>query len=128
ADSLALDSAANIKTNYNEFLYGLRQLIGKMDGEPTHLLMNGGMFAVFQSIADMVPNISFERNALGQQIVRYGNAILVPMGDKAGSSNPIIAKSTPTGSLTGDTTIFAVRLGLDGVHAVSPDGAKVVEN
>jgi len=128
AASLLLDNAADVKTNYGDFLYALRQLVSKMDGEPTHLLMNGSLFAAFQSIADYVPNITFERNALGQQIVRYGNAVLVPMGDKAGTSNPIIATSTPSTSVTGNTTLYAVRLGLDGVHGVSPDGSKVVEN
>lgn len=128
AASLDLTSAADIKTNYNEFLYGLRQLVSKMDGEPTHLLMNSTMFAIFQSIADHVPNITFERNALGQQIVRYGNAVLVPMGDQPGGTTPIIGTTTPSTTETGDTSIYAVRLGLDGVHAVSPDGSKVVEN
>lgn len=125
---LDLTTAAAIKTNYGSFLYGLRQLISKMDGEPTHLLMNGLLYAAFQSVADFVPNITFERNALGQQIVRYGNSVLVNMGDQPGGSTSIITTSTPSSTVFGDTTLYAVRLGLDGVHGVSPDGSKVVEN
>lgn len=128
ASGLDLTTAAQISANYKTFLYGIRQLIAKMDGEPTHLLMNNDLYAVFQSVADFVPNITFERNALGQQIVRYGNAVLVKMGDQPGGSTSIIATSAPSSTVFGNTTLYAVRLGLDGVHAVSPDGSKVVEN
>lgn len=118
-----LSTAANIKANYATFLHGLRQLVGKLDGAPTHLLMNNDMYAVFQSVSDHVPNITFTRNELGDEVGRYGSAILVNMGDKPGTTNPII----PTES-DGTTDIYAVRLGLDGVHAVSPEGSKVVRN
>ena len=121
AAAIALDSAANIGTNHAAFLYQLRMLIGKMDGV-THLLMNSQMYAVFQSLADRVANVRYERNALGQDVLMYGEAALVKLGDKAGTSNPII----PIDGATGETAIYAIRVGLDGVHGVSPDGNTLV--
>lgn len=118
--AIALDSAANIGTNHAAFLYQLRMLIGKMDGV-THLLMNRQMYAVFQSLADRVANVRYERNALGQDVLMYGEAALVKLGDKAGTSNPIIPISAG-----GETAIYAIRVGLDGVHGVSPDGNTLV--
>ena len=117
AAAIALDSAANILTNYGAFLYQLRMLIGKMDGV-THLLMNSQMYAVFQSLADRVANVRYVRNELGQEVLFYGEAALVKLGDKAGTSLPII----PIGGANGETDIYAIRVGLDGVHGVSPDG------
>ena len=128
ASGVDLTTAANISTNAKAFLYSLRQLVGKLDGAPTHLLMNNDMYAVFQSVADYVPGITFTRNELGDEVGRYGSAVLVNMGDKPGTTNPIIATSAATAALTGNTTIYAARLALDGVHAVSPEGSKVVRN
>jgi hypothetical protein len=105
--AIALDSAANIGTNKEAFLYQLRMLIGEMDGV-THLLMNGKMYAVFQSLADQVVNIRYVRNELGQEVLFYGEAALVKLGYKAGTSNPII----PIGGANGETAIYAIRVGM----------------
>lgn len=182
ADSfIDLSDSSSIDSNYKNFLYQIRKLEASMDGKPTHYLMNGDLFAVFQTIADRVPNIHYVKNELGEEVLKYGNALLVEMGDKAGSSDPIIAnvgKSVGTGtgsySLTSDTAInpakiyytrsgsspnytytkvttpvvadiatyyeqageyvtgltdlYAVRLGMDGVHGVSPDGDTLIKH
>lgn len=120
ANNIDLSSSSAIDSNYKEFLYLLRQMNKNMDGAPTHYLMNGDLYAVFQTIADRVPNISFTRDELGNEIGRYGSAILVNMGDKPGSTNPII------GNTAGVTSLYAVRLGRDGVHGVSPDGNDII--
>lgn len=130
-----LSSSANIDSNYKKFLYELRKLEAAMDGKPTHYLMNSDMFAVFQTIADRVPNIRYVKNELGEEVLKYGKAELVEMGDKAGTTNPIIAnKSVTIGSgssavtYTGVTSLYAVRLGMDGVHGVSPDGNTLIKH
>jgi len=45
------------------------------------------------------------------------------MGDKPGTTNPII----PVDALTGETSIYSVRMGLDAVHGISPDGTTLIE-
>lgn len=94
-----------------------------MDGAPTHILMNSDMYAAFQAMSDIVPNIQFTRNELGNEIGVYGSAVLVEMGDKPGTSLPIIE----TSDTTGYTTVYAIRASLDGVHGVSPDGSELVK-
>lgn len=182
ADSfINLSDSSNIDSNYKNFLYQIRKLEASMDGKPTHYLMNGDLFAVFQTIADRVPNIHYVKNELGEEVLKYGNALLVEMGDKAGSSDPIIGnvgKSVGTGTgsyslttdtdinpakiyytrsgsspnytytkvttpakadiatyyeqageyVTGLTDLYAVRLGMDGVHGVSPDGDTLIKH
>lgn len=126
-----LSTSANIDTNYKSFLYEIRRLEASMDGKPTHYLMNSDLYAVFQTIADRVPNIHYTKNELGEEVLKYGNALLVEMGDKAGTTNPIIANATKTISsteYTGLTSLYAVRLGLDGVHGVSPDGDTLIKH
>lgn len=126
-----LSTSANIDSNYKSFLYEIRRLEATMDGKPTHYLMNSDLYAVFQTIADRVPNIHYTKNELGEEVLKYGNALLVEMGDKAGTTNPIIANASKTISsteYTGLTSLYAVRLGLDGVHGVSPDGDTLIKH
>ena len=119
--AIALDTAANISSNYKTFLYQLRKMVGAMDEAPTAFLMNKDLYTVFQAVSDIVPNIKFERDELGNEIGRYGSAVLIALGDKPGSSNPIIPNAAD-----GTTVLYAIRTGLDGVHGVSPDGSKIV--
>lgn len=176
-----LSDSSKIDSNYKNFLYQLRKLEASMDGKPTHYLMNSDLFAVFQTIADRVPNIRYVKNELGEEVLKYGKAELVEMGDKAGTTNPIIdniGRSVGTGLgtytlttdedinpakvyytrsgsegaytytkvtnpeksaigtyyeqdgeyVTGLTDLFAVRLGMDGVHGVSPDGDTLIKH
>ena len=126
-----LSDSDKIDTNYKKFLYQVRKLEASMDGKPTHYLMNSDLYAVFQTIADRVPNIHYVKNELGDEVLKYGNALLVEMGDKAGTSNPIIAnasKNVGSTAYTGLTSLYAVRLGIDGVHGVSPDGNKLIKH
>lgn len=116
-----LSSADAIKTNYQAFLYYIRKMIGAMDGAPHKLVMNDDMYTVFQTIADLVPNISFSRDELGNEIGHYGSATLEKIGDKAGTTTPIIPNDATNG-----TSLYAMRLGLDGLHGVSPDGTSLV--
>lgn len=122
ATPIDISTETAIAANYKKFLYNLRKMIGKMSEAPTHLLMNSDLYTGFQAISDIVPNVTFTRDEMGNEVGRYGSAILVEMGDKPGTSTPIIANA-----VDGTTSLYAVRLALDGVHGVSPDGTNVVE-
>lgn len=115
---LDLSSASAIETNWKAFLYELRQTLALMDGAPTLLAVNRELFAAFQSIADLSTQFQQTKNELGVEVVKYGSSIIMEMGDKPGSSDSII----PTDGTDGTTSLYAMRLGLDGVHAITPDG------
>lgn len=117
-----LSTAEAIKTNALTFLFWLRQLIKVMDGAPTLFLMNADLYAAFQSVADIVPGITFTRDDLGNETGHYGTADFEKMGDKSGTTNPIIENDTE-----GKTSLYAVRLAQDGVHGVSPEGNNLIE-
>lgn len=117
---LQLDSAANVKANWQSFLYELRQAEKLLDGEPGVIAVNNDLFAVFQAVADLSTQFQQTKTELGTQIVKYGNAVIMKMGDKPGTSNPII----PTDAAKGTTDMYLFRLGLDGVHGVTPEGTK----
>lgn len=117
-----LSTSANIDTNWKPFLDLLRKLRARLDGAPTLHLMNGDMFAVFQSVMDRAGiNLASKQN-YGDEVVQWGTSLVMALGDKPGSANPII----PTDVGTGETSIYTIRIGLDGVHAVAPEGGELV--
>ena len=122
--AIALDSAANINTNYKAFLYQFRKLRAAMDGAPTLYLMNSDMFSVMQTVLDYAGQNTATKENYGSEVVQWGPSLLMALGDRPGSSNPVIA----TSGVTGETDIYAVRLGLDGVHGISPEGNAIVNS
>lgn len=120
SDLLDLSSAATVKANWQSFLYELRQVEKLLDGEPGVIVVNRDLFAVFQSVADLSTQFQQTKTELGTQIVKYGNATIMKMGDKPGTSNPII----PTDASKGTTDMYLFRIGLDAVHGVTPEGTK----
>lgn len=126
ATPIDLSSAAKIKENYQAFLWELRQTIKLLNGAPTILGVNSDMFAVFQSIGDYSRQFQLTHNDLGTEVVKYGNAVIMDMGDKPGTSNPIIENTEKEGTESNKlivTDIYFARIGLDGVHGVTPDGS-----
>lgn len=120
AANIDLSSSANITTNWVILLDNLRKLRAKLDGAPTLYLMNGETYAVFQSVMDRAGiNLASKQN-YGEEAAVWGSSLVVALGDKPGTSTPII----PTDA--GVSKIYAVRLGLDGVHGVSPSGGSIV--
>ena len=118
--AIDLSTSDTVEANARGLLYGLRRLIGAMDGA-THILANTAGYTAIQAVADFIPNIRYDRDTMGNEVMRYGLAQIVNMGDKPGTVTPVI----PT--VDGVTSIYAIRLGLDGVHGVSPEGTSLVE-
>jgi hypothetical protein len=116
-----LSSSANIDSNWKVFLDALRRARAKMDGAPSLYLMNGDMFGVFQSVMDRAGINLLSKENYGDEVMQWGKSLIMSLGDKPGTTNPIIPV------VAGATSIYAVRIGLDGVHAVSPEGSSVIE-
>lgn len=117
---LDLSTAEMVEKNWKAFTYQLRQVMKLMDGAPTLMGVNSDMFAVFQSIADFSTQYTQTKNELGTEIVKWGNATIMDLGDKPGTSKSIVETSSDDGT----TDIFFTRIGLDGVHGVTPTGSK----
>ncbi|MEA5060671.1 MAG: phage capsid protein [Candidatus Pelethousia sp.] len=116
-----LSSSANIDTNWKVFLDNLRKLRALMDGAPSVYLMNNDMFSVFQSVMDRAGIHLASKENYGDEVYQWGRSLLMALGDKPGTSSPIIPMDTDD-----TTSIYAARLALDGVHGISPEGGKLV--
>lgn len=119
-DTIDLSNSAAIDTNWKAFLDLLRRARARLNGAPGIIAMNSDMFGIFQSVMDRAGiNLASKEN-YGDEVVQWGKALVMAMGDKPGTANPIIDIDG------GKTDIYMARLGLDAVHGVSPEGTKLV--
>lgn len=122
AAPITLVTSGNITANWQEFLDQLRALEAVMDGAPTAYLMNQAMYAKFQSVMDRAGiNLASKEN-YGRNVSVWGDSLVMALGNVPGNANPIIATNN-----NGLTSIYAVRLGMDGVHGVSLAGGKLAD-
>ena len=124
--AIDLSTSANITANGNLFMDELDKMLAGLDGTPTAILVNRKLAAVINGIARRSGYFSTnEADAFGSPVTQYAGIPIISLGDKpgqgAGSDAPIISVSDE-----GETSLYAVRIGLDGVHAVSPEGNNIV--
>ena len=116
-----LSTADKVTTNYMAFLDMLDEMIAAMDGAPTALMGNGAMMAKVRAAARRASMYQTNKDNWGQQVEYYGNVPLIDLGAKAGSNDPIVATES------GKTSLYAVRIGLDGFHGVSVAGQSPIK-
>lgn len=106
-----------------------------LDEEPTALIANAKLLAKVRSIARRAGYYTRDANEFGRGVERYGNIVLIDPGKRPGTNDDVLAVETrdPDGAgtafaaTTGLTDLYAVRLGLDGFHAVSMAGQPLVQ-
>lgn len=116
-----LSTASNIDSNYKAFIDELYDWLSTLDGTPSALLMNRTMHSRMRSVALRAGFLTASEDAFGRRVNAFDGIPFIDLGDKPGTSNPIVA-TTADPSAADTTDIYAVRLGLDGVHAIAPSG------
>lgn len=116
--TIDLSTSTAVTENYIAFLDELDEFLMGLDGTPTAILGNTKLVAKIRAAARRAGTYTTTRNDFGGQVEAYNNIPLVDLGAKAGSNDPIVG----TDGTTGETSLYAVRLGLDGFHGVSMAG------
>lgn len=115
-------------------LDALDEFLSLLDGAPTLILGNTKALAKVRAIVRrtgqyVMSPVDGLVGQSGRPINResYGGITFADMGNQAGSNTPIIPVETRTVgvSTTNLTDLYAVRIGLDGFHAVSCAGGQV---
>src|SRR5690606_29518196 len=117
-----LSTAEAIKTNKELLIYWLDQMLSELNGQPSALLVSRKAYAAIRTAATLLTQFTATKDNLGRTILQYSDIPIIELGDKHGTTNPIIGADAE-----GNTSIYAVRIALDGVHAVSPAGQLPVE-
>ena len=119
-----LSTSANVDTNYKQFLDLLDEFLSNLDGTPTFLGGNSKLITKIKSVARRAGYLTQSEDAFGKKVDAYDGIVLVDLGAKAGTNDPVISivdtrKPNGTDTVTGLTDLYAARLALDGFHAVS---------
>ena len=120
---LDLSTSEMVTANYMQFLDAIEEMISLMDGAPTCLLGNTKMITKLRACARRASMYQTSKDNWGQMVEYYGSIPLVDLGAKAGEDSSIIK----TGD-DGCTSLYAVRIGLDGFHGVSMNGQSPIKS
>ena len=122
---VSLTTSAELDENYNAFLDEMDAFISTLDGTPTMLLMNNAMLIKLRSIARRAGYYERTKDDFGRTVETYAG---VPMVDLGKYFDGEASKDVVETSAEGKTAIYAVSLGLDGFHGISPTGTGVISS
>ena len=122
---VALKTSAELDDNYNAFLDEMDSFISCLDGAPSMLLMNRQMLVKLRSIARRAGYYERTKDDFGRVVETYAGIPMVDMGQYFDGSKITDVVATDA---EGKTAIYAVSLGLDGFHGISPLGEGVINS
>ena len=121
-----VSTSAKMDAGYNALLDEVDAFLTKLADKPTMLLMNEDLLTKMRSAARRAGYHKSERDEFGR-IVEYYNDI--PMVDVGKYYNGTTTQNViPTNASTGKTDLYAVKIGLDAFHGISPTGSKVIQS
>ena len=122
---VSLKTSAELDANYNAFLDEMDSFISTLDGTPSMLLMNRAMLVKLRSIARRAGYYERVKDDFGRTVETYAGIPMVDMGKYYNGSAAVDVVETDS---KGKTAIYAVSLGLDGFHGISPLGDGVISS
>ena len=120
--TVSLATSQELDENYNAFLDEMDKFLSVLDGSASMLLMNREMLVKLRAIARRAGYYERTKDDFGTVVETYAGIPMVDMGKyfDGESSRDVI----PT--VDGKTAIYAVCMGLDGFHGISPQGTGVI--
>lgn len=122
--AIALDSEANITANAKKFMNMMDEFLSELDGTPDALLVNRKLAVKIRAVGRELKYYDTQRDEFGRQVETYAGIPFVDLGDKQDGSGPIIT----TNGVSGETSLYAVRFGLDAFHGIAPNGGESLIN
>ena len=119
-----LTTSQELDENYNAFLDEMDSFLSTLDGTPSMLLMNRAMLVKLRSIARRAGYYERSQDDFGRTVETYAGVPMVDMGQFYNGTDIQDVVATESGK----TAIYAVSLGLDGFHGISPTGDGVIQS
>lgn len=119
-----VSSSALMDTNYNALLDEVDSFLSTLDGKPSMLLMNNKMLTKMRSAARRAGYYSRAKDDFGRVVEAYNDIPMYDMGkyyDGSETKDIIPVHENKT-------DIYAITIGLDAFHGISPTGSKVINS
>lgn len=121
---VSLTTSAELDSNSNAFLDEMDGFISALDGTASMLMMNHAMLVKLRSIARRAGYYERSKDDFGRVVETYAGVPMVDMGKYYNGTQTVDVVGTDSGK----TAIYAVGLGLDGFHGISPTGTGVIQS
>ena len=121
-----VSTSAKMDTGYNALLDEVDAFLTKLADKPTMLLMNEDLLTKMRSAARRAGYHKSERDEFGRVVEYYNDIPMVDVGKYYNGSTT--QNVIPTDGSTGKTDLYAVKIGLDAFHGISPTGSKVIQS
>lgn len=127
---VSLTSSSELDSNAQAFLDELDAFLSVLDGTPDMLLMNKKMLNRVRSAARRAGYYDRSRDDFGRVVETYNGIALMDAGKyyNGSATVDVVDTSAASSSAAGTTSIYAVVLGLDGFHGISPTGNSVISS
>ncbi len=128
--TIDLSDSTKLDSNSNAFVDQLDQLVHSIDGETSMLLMNGDMLLKVRAAARRAGYYERTKDDFGRVVETFAGIPLLDVGKyyNGTASVDVIGTSTPSAAAAGTSSIYAVSIGLDGFHGISPTGNSVISS
>lgn len=129
--AINLSNSSAVDANYKEFMDTIDIWLAGLDGRPSILAGNGTLISKIKSVARRAGYYTQTEDAFGRKVDAYDGIPLLDLGYywNGTATAPCVANyqaTIGTETVTGMTDLYAVSLGLDGFHAVSPLGGSPI--
>lgn len=130
-----LSTSDKVDASYKIMLDLMDEFLAELDGVPGMLMGNSKLVTKLKACARRAGYLTQSEDAFGKQVDSYNGVKFVDLEYFYDGANnlpivPIVSRkhgqSGSEATVTGLTDIYAVRFGLDGFHAASPLGGKVI--
>ena len=119
-----VSTSAKLDAGYNALLDEVDAFLTKLSDKPTALLMNEDLLTKMRSAARRAGYHKSERDEFGRVVEYYNDIPMIDLGKYYnGSTTENVIKTTG-----GKTDLYAVKIGLDAFHGISPTGSKVIQS
>ena len=119
-----VSTSAKMDAGYNALLDEVDAFLTKLADKPSMLLMNEDLLTKMRSAARRAGYFKSERDEFGRTVEYYNDIPMVDVGKYYnGSTTENVIPTTE-----GKTDLYAVKIGLDAFHGISPTGSKVIQS
>lgn len=122
--AIDLSTSELVTKNCAYFLDVLDEFLMGLDGTPTMIAGNTKLIAKLRACARRAGMYQATKNDFGMQVEYYGVTPFVDLGAKPGTNDPVVKVDAGTG----ETSLYAVRFGMDGFHGVSLAGQSPIRS
>ena len=121
-----VSTSAKMDSGYNALLDEVDAFLTKLADKPSALLMNEDLLTKMRSAARRAGYHKSERDEFGRVVEYYNDIPMIDMGKYYNGTTT--QNVIPTDGSTGKTDLYAVKIGLDAFHGISPTGSKVIQS